>query len=185
MTFPLKTRLITADEYQRMAEVGILTREDKVELINGQIVEMSPIGSKHASFVKRITALFYRFLADQVTISVQDPVIADRYSEPEPDVAILHPSEDDYENHFPTAKDVFLIIEVADSSLNYDREIKLPIYAKAGIGEYWIVNVEARNIEAYHTPVGDHYKFMEVIEVNDNLLFRAFDLSIPAASILG
>jgi Uma2 family endonuclease len=184
MTFPLKTRLLTTEEYQQMAEMGILTQEDKVELIEGQIVEMSPIGSQHATYVNKITALFIRLLPEEFITSIQNPIVINLHSEPEPDIAILKPDKNLYIDQLPTAKDVLLIIEVADTSIDYDREVKLPLYAKANIPEYWIINLQEKQIEVYHTPVEKQYRFRELIKAEDELQFLALNLNIPARSIL-
>ncbi|MCB0572747.1 MAG: Uma2 family endonuclease [Phaeodactylibacter sp.] len=161
MAIQLSQRLINVKEYQKMAEVGILADDDRIELLEGKLIELSPVGRKHAAMVKRLTALLYDILAGELIISVQGPIRLGEYSEPEPDLALLELSSNYYEDHLPEAKNVLLIIEVADSSLEKDRAVKLPIYAGAGIPEYWVVSLEARSVEVYRSPRGDGYDFQE------------------------
>jgi Uma2 family endonuclease len=183
MTIQLKQRLITVEVYHKMIEAGILGPDDRVELIEGKIIEMAPVGSKHAAYVKKINTLLGDLLGAKVIIGVQDPIAIQNYSEPEPDVSVLRPREDYYATRHPQPEDVFLVIEVADTSLDFDQEVKLSMYARAGISEYWIVNIQEQEIEAYHTPIGDNYKYREIIKPADHVLFHAFELSIPADDI--
>ncbi len=184
MTLNLQRRLLTVDEYQKMGEVGILTPDDRVELINGEIIKMSPFKSKHTSVVKKITALLYRLVADQMIISVQDPIRLNQHSEPEPDIALLKLSKDFYAKRHPGPKDVYLIIEVSDSTLEKDRTVKLELYAKAGIKEYWIVNLIENQIEVYKSPKADKYKLRELIGKNDNIIFPKTEVTVKADEIL-
>lgn len=161
-----------------MIEAGILTEKDRVELINGEILEMSPIGNEHSACVKRLNALFNKLLGEKVIVSVQDPVQMGDLSEPEPDIAILKPVEDFYAARRPTPADTLLIIEVADTSLDYDREIKLPLYAESGVPEYWLVNLGNREIEAHRSPAGDIYKIREIARSGDLLTFHGLGLSV-------
>lgn len=179
----LTPRTISCNEYQKMIEVGILTSEDKVELLNGQIITMSPVGKRHAAYVKRITALFYQLLAPDFVIGVQDPIQLNDISEPEPDITILKPSATFYEDHLPTPNDVLLIVEVAESSLEKDREVKMSMYASAGIPEYWIVNIEDQVLETFHTPLDDIYKVREIIRPNDQVRIRNLNILVPATEI--
>jgi Uma2 family endonuclease len=149
---PARHRL-DVDAYYKMAEAGILTREDRVELIDGEIIDMNPIGSPHAALVKRLNRLFARAAAEgMVLVSVQDPLRLDAYNEPEPDLMLLRPRADDYQANHPGAADVLLLIEVSDSSLAYDRGRKLALYAKFGVPEVWIVDLAGAAIEIYRQP---------------------------------
>jgi len=139
-------------EYYRMAETGVLKPDARVELINGEIIDMSPIGPFHGGLVKRLSRLFNLMAKGRWMVSTQDPVRLDDHSEPEPDVMLLQPVADDYTSRHPQPKDVFLLIEVADSTLEYDREEKLPAYGRAGIAEVWIVNLQDATIEVYREP---------------------------------
>lgn len=157
MEVPVVKRHFTVKEYHQMAASDILTENDRVELINGEIITMSPIGSRHASCVKRINALLNSKLQQIAIISVQDPLHIGEYSEPEPDIAVLKPRADFYAQQHPTPQDTLLIIEVSETTLPYDREVKLPLYAEAGIVEVWIVNLAQACVEAYTHPSGDKY----------------------------
>jgi Uma2 family endonuclease len=150
-------RLFTVEEYHRMGEAGILGEDDRVELIYGEIVQMTAIGSRHAACVKRLLAAFSRHFADRAIVQVQDPVQASDLSEPEPDVVLLRPRDDFYASGHPRPGDVLLMVEVADSSLDYDRTIKAPLYAATGVAELWIVNLNAGQIEAYRGAGPDGY----------------------------
>src|SRR5437870_5978990 len=137
MAVEIAKRCFNVAEYYRMAEAGILTEEDHVELIDGEIVAMSPVGSRHAACVKRLNRILGRRVGDLVVVGVQDPIGLDDYSEPEPDISLLRPRADFYSEAHPIPSDVLMIIEVADSSDLYDREVKVPLYARAGIPETW------------------------------------------------
>lgn len=150
-------RLFTVEEYFRMAEAGILHEDDRVELIEGEIVEMSPIGSRHAACVNRLNTLINRQVMGRAIVSVQNPVLLPDYSGPQPDVAVLQPREDFYAEAHPVPGDVLLLIEVSETTLRYDREVKLPLYALAGIPEVWIVDLQNEEILTYSRPEGDAY----------------------------
>ena len=140
--------------YEQMIASGILTENDPVELIRGEIVQKMPIGDEHFACVIGLNRLFQRRLGDAATVSVQNPIrLAD--SEPEPDVTLLAPRDDDYASGKPRPSDIFLVVEVADTTLDYDREVKLRLYAENGIGEYWIVNLADRSLEVYRQPRPD------------------------------
>ena len=158
MSVQLEHRIFNVDEYQRMLEAGILSEDDHVELIDGEIIKMSPIGSRHVACVNRLNATLNRKIGEQVIISIQNPVRLDNYSEPEPDIALLKPREDFYAQSLPTPADVLLIIEVADASVNLDRRVKLPLYARAGIPEVWLVNLPEDRVESHSEPVNGAYQ---------------------------
>lgn len=147
----LTKQRITVAEYDEMIERGILTEQDRVELIHGEIVDKMPIGDLHAACVNRLNSLFSARSAGRYLVSIQNPVRL-KDSDPEPDVALLKPRDDFYGTSRPAPADVLLLIEVADSSLDYDRDIKGPLYAEAGITEYWIVNVIDRTVEVHRSP---------------------------------
>jgi Uma2 family endonuclease len=151
MALTLVRHRFSVDEYERMIEHGILTENDRVELIRGEIIEKMAIGDPHAASVKRLNRLLGATLAGRTLISIQDPIrLID--SEPEPDVALLLPQADFYLSGKPRPADILLLIEVSDSSLEYDRQVKLPMYAEAGISEFWIVNFEDDCLEVYRQP---------------------------------
>jgi len=157
----MSTRLLkgpfTVDDYHRLAEIGILSEDDRVELLDGQVVEMSPIGPRHGGCVKNLVRLLYRRLGEAVILGVQDPVALGRHSEPQPDIAVLKPRSDAYRSAHPRPADTLLVIEVADTSLESDREVKLPLYAGAGIPEVWLVDLEHEVIVVYRQPSAEGY----------------------------
>lgn len=187
MAFELAHRLFTVDDYYRMAEAGILHEDDRVELIEGEIIEMPPTGSFHASVVDEIIQLFAaRLTPDQARIRVQSPVRLSDLSEPQPDVTLLRPRPDRYRQAHPRADDVLLLIEVADSSAPYNRQVKLPLYAKEGIAEVWIVDLSAESVEVYRRPDGERYLDSSVFPRGESVSPAAFpELKLPVDSILG
>ena len=152
-----KPHRFTVTEYHRMAEVGILDEDSRVELIRGQIVDMAPVGAPHLGMVNRLTRLLVTQLAGRAVVSVQNPVRLDGGSEPEPDLAVLKPRADDYETATPRPSDVLLLIEVSDATLRDDRNIKIPLYAESGIAECWLVDIAGRSVETYCQPQGGRY----------------------------
>src|SRR5207244_9482086 len=150
--FHARAHRITRADYERMAELGFF-RGVKVELIHGIAVRKTPIGPPHAEVVDRLGAIFVRGLGDRARVRIQQPYLADDESEPEPDVAIV--ADRSYADAHPSA--AFLIVEVAESSLKYDRETKAPLYAASGVAEYWIVDVAGRAIEVHGSPAGGRY----------------------------
>lgn len=163
MATQLGTRRFTVDEYHRMAEAGILGEDDRVELLDGRIVEMSPIGSRHAGCVNRLAGLLYRRLGHPVVVAVQNPVILDSWWEPQPDVAVLRPRPDAYGAAHPRPDDVLLLVEVGDSTVAHDREEKIPAYATAGVAEVWLVDLEADLIEVYRSPTPAGYQHVVTV----------------------
>jgi Uma2 family endonuclease len=146
------------DDYYRMAAAGILGPKDRVELIEGEIVDMAPIGSAHSGKLYRLTGLVGRLATDgRVIASVQCPLRLDRRNEPQPDLMLLRPRPDFYESSHPTAADVLLLVEVADSSLAYDRGPKLALYARHGVPEVWIVDLVGRAVEVCRQPSREGY----------------------------
>ncbi len=154
----IKRRQITVDEYYRMGEVGLIAPDERVELIEGEIIDMAPIGSDHAGLVNRLTRLLAKAVMDKAILSVQNPVRLNNRSEPEPDFAILKFRADDYRKQHPTPADTLLIIEVSNISERFDREIKLPLYSNHGIPEIWIISIEHKTLSIYHSPSGDRYQ---------------------------
>jgi hypothetical protein len=144
----VRRRRFTIEEYHRMGEAGILARRERVELIEGEIVEMTPIGRDHASVVDRLNMLFVSRFGDRAIVRIQGPMILRVLeSEPEPDLILMRPKPDFYRSGHPEPADIFLVIEVMGSSAGYDRQIKLPLYARAGIPEVWLIDVNANTTE--------------------------------------
>ncbi|MDW3651306.1 MAG: Uma2 family endonuclease [Bacteroidia bacterium] len=184
MAVELKKRKISREAYHVMIDAGIFGPEDKIELLNGEIIDMSPIASPHMSAVNRLTHLFSLALSGSAIVSVQNPLNLGEFSEPEPDLAIFKFQEDFYENAIPTANDVLLLIEVADTTLKKDREIKLPLYAAAGIPFLWIVDLENRQIEEYSHPVNGIYQNRLICRKGDVLILEELDIEIMFDDIL-
>jgi Uma2 family endonuclease len=159
----------TVDDYHRLAQIGILGADERVELLDGQIVEMSPIGPRHAGCVKNLARLLYRKLGDAVLLGVQDPVVLGARSEPQPDIAVLKPRADTYSSAHPRPEDILLVIEVADTSLESDREVKLPLYAGAGIPEAWLVDLEHDVLEVHRQPGPEGYREVRTLARGDTL----------------
>jgi Uma2 family endonuclease len=185
MTVEVSKRTFNVAEYNQMVKAGILTENDQVELINGEIIAMSPVGSRHASCVKRLNILLGKQLKENFILSVQDPIQLDDYSEPEPDLAVLKPRPDFYAEAHPRPDDVLMIIEVSDTTLDYDQEIKIPLYAKAGIPEVWIINLQENTVEIYTTPQTGLYRKVEFFKSDDRLVSSVFsELKVAANQVL-
>jgi Uma2 family endonuclease len=160
-------RRFTREEYHRMGEVGILRPTDRVELIRGEIVEMSPIGRRHAAFVDNLTQLLVTRLAGRAIVSVQNPVVLADDSEPQPDLKILRRRPISYKHRTADAEDTLLLIEVAETSLAYDRSTKLRLYAETGIPEYWVVDCVSESVEVHRTRQADGYRDVSRVTAAD------------------
>ncbi|MGH7388917.1 MAG: Uma2 family endonuclease [Candidatus Rokuibacteriota bacterium] len=177
-------RRFTRAEYYRMAEVGILGEDDRVELIGGEIVEMSPIGRRHRAFVGNLTQLLAVPLAGRAIVWVQNPIVLTDDTEPQPDLAVLRHRLVPYKDREAWAEDTLLLIEVADSSLAYDRSTKLRLYAEAGIPEYWVVDCTAEAVEVYRTPGPEGYRDVTRVVGTATLTLQAFpDVELTTAEI--
>ncbi len=184
-SFQLERKRFTVTEFQRMVETGIIEEGSPYELLNGEIVHMASIGTKHASKVDRINSFLNRNIRDAITVRVQNPIELGAFSQPEPDIAILHWQDDFYESGHPTAQDIYLLIEVSDTTLNYDRTHKLPIYAESGIAEYWIVNLLDNQIEVYRNPSGQVYQSIETFTKGQTLTIELLpEVTIAVTDIL-
>jgi len=157
MAMALAVRRFTVDEYHRMGEAGIFHEDDRVELLDGQIVEMTPIGPGHAGCVDTCNRLLSSLVGGGAIIRVQSPIRLGDTSEPQPDLTLLTVRADMYRRAHPTPRDVLLVIEVADTSLEYDRDVKLRAYARSGIREAWLVNLPADGIEIHRQPGPNGY----------------------------
>lgn len=157
MAIQLQRKLFTIEEYERMIATGVLAEDDRLELIRGEIVEMTPIGLEHIVCVLRLDHLFGGLVAKSAHTSVQNPIRLPNGSRPQPDVTILKWRDDFYAGKHPDAEDVLLLIEVADSTLETDRGVKVPLYAEAGIPETWIINLPERVVEVYSGPSAGAY----------------------------
>jgi len=177
-------RRFTRAEFQRMAEVGILGEDDRVELIKGEILETSPPGRRHKAFVGNLTQLLIGRLTGRALVWVQNPIVLSGDTAPQPDLAVLRSRAVPYKEREADAEDVFLLIEVADSSLAYDRSTKMRLYAEAGIPEYWVVDCDAETVEVYRNPGPQGYRDVNRIAGSTTLALPAFpDVSLTTAEI--
>lgn len=168
-----------------MAETGVLRPDARVELLNGEIIDMSPIGPFHGGVVARLTRMFTHAARGRFHVSPQNPLRLDDHSEPEPDVILAKPRSDDYTRRHPAPDDVFLLIEVADSSLDQDRDQKLPAYGRAGIPEVWIVNLNELTVEVYREPHFEGYTSRTVLRAGEQASPAAFsDVSVDVGELL-
>ena len=172
--------------YHRMGEAGIVGPELRIELIDGEIIEMAAIGGPHINTVIRLTTLFVEAAAGRARVSVQNSVRLDNFSEPEPDFALLRPLATEHRNDdVPIASDVLLLVEVAESSLRFDKEVKVPLYARHGIAEVWIVDLAARAVEIYSAPKQGRYTQIRIASAGETIGILAFpDICIAVADIL-
>ena len=174
----------TVHDYHRMGEAGILHEDDRVELIEGEIVEMAAIGTRHFTCVNRLNRMLVMGVGEAAVVSVQNPVRLNEHTEPQPDITVIRPR--DYTESLPIPEDVLLLVEVSDTTLAYDRNVKLPLYARAGIGEVWIVNLPTRTIEQYTDPSGDGYRRVDHERGGQKLKPAALpDLTPTVDEILG
>ena len=187
MAVKLVPHRFTVHDYHRMAEAGIFAEDDRVELLEGEVIEMPPIGPGHAGGVKRLMNSFLPLQAERkVIISVQDPIRLGERSEPQPDLALLKPRPDFYAREHPGPEDVFLMVEVMDSSASYDREVKVPLYARFGIQETWLVDVEQEVIELYRVPGPQGYQQVRTLRRGEQLAPQAFpELILTVDELLG
>ena len=178
MQVEVTKKLFTVDEYYQIAEAGILGPEDRVELIDGEIIQMSPIEERHAGNVNRLNHLFVTSFGGRAVVSVQNPIQLNNYTEPEPDILLLKPRADYYASKKVCAQDAFLIVEVADTTLRYDRDIKVPRYAAAGVPEVWIENLSKDELLVYRNPAGQVYEVCLTLLAGDTVAPLAFPDSV-------
>ena len=143
---------LSVDDYERMAEVGVLAHGARVELIEGEVIEKAPIGTRHCAAVTRLDQLLQKALQDSALVAVQGPLRLNSYNAPEPDLAVLKPRQDFYEGTLPTGADTLLVIEVSDTTLAYDVRLKAPLYARFGVPEYWVVDLPGGLLRIFRTP---------------------------------
>jgi Uma2 family endonuclease len=153
----LKHHRLTVEQYHRMAETGVLEPDARVELIEGELLDMAPIGTRHWATVNRLNRLLVQAAGERAIVSIQSSIRLDRYTEPEPDVAVLRPRDDFYAGALPSGHDALLVVEVADSSLGYDMHTKARLYANHGVAAYWVVDLTAAQLHLFAAPQGDAY----------------------------
>jgi Uma2 family endonuclease len=169
MPAEMHRKLFTIDDCYRMAEAGILRPDERVELIRGELIQMSPIGTRHQAAVVAATRFLVRLVGDKALVSPQGTVQLDRLSAPQPDFALLRPRDDCYAHEHPAAPDILLIIEVADTSLEFDTEVKLALYAIVGVREYWVADLRNDRVICYSDPSGDSYRTVREFHRADTL----------------
>ena len=162
-------REFSVDEFHRMAEAGVFGEGDRLELLDGEIVCMTPIGSRHAGCVNRLTSLLTAAVGTDAVVSVQNPVVCGDRTELQPDLAILKPRADFYSRTHPRPPDVYAVIEVADSSIGYDQGVKMAAYATAGIEALLIIDLGAKKVAVYRTPAGGTFRQHDVLRADDRL----------------
>ncbi len=177
-------RLFTVEDYYAMARAGILGEDDRVELIEGEIVVMSPAGSPHAGCINVLNRTLVQAAGERAVVSIQQPLRLSDLSEPEPDVAVLRWRDDCYRERHPGPADALLVIEVSRSSLHFDRGVKLPLYARHSVPEVWIVDLEANRVEVYRLPEPDGYAESSTRSGSDRLSLPDLDLEIEAGEIV-
>ena len=187
MSLPLPNKhLTTVEEYHWMGRVGIIGPDKQVELLEGEIYDMPPIDPQHASKVKGLNYYFIRALGDAYVIGVQDPIRLADDSEPQPDISVLRWRADRYAHAHPAPEDVLLVVEVADSTLRTDRNYKIPLYARAGIPEAWLVNIPGRRVEQHAEPVNGVYQIVRVWQRGETVQAHTLpELSLPVNDIIG
>jgi Uma2 family endonuclease len=173
----------TVKEYHKLGEVGIFNPEERLELIEGNIIKISAKGTVHASATRRTATLLHNLVGNQAAVYNKSPIALDDNSEPEPDIAVVKIDPFDYASHHPTPSEVYLIIEVADSSLTFDREIKAKAYARSGIADYWVLNVGDRQLHVFREPAVDGYQSEVILAETASISpieFPAFNIAIQA-----
>ena len=185
MTTQTRRWLFTVDDYYAMAEAGILSPDERVELLDGEIIAMAPIGSRHASCVNRLNRLLTAQVGLRAVVGVQNPVRLSSGSEPQPDVTLLKPRDDFYSSAHPGPGDVLLLIEVSDTTADVDRGCKLPLYARSGVQEVWIVNLSEGCVEVYAEPAGAGYAASRTVGLDGEVSPAAFaDISLPVGQMM-
>lgn len=165
----VRPKRFRVDEFRKMTEAGILPEESGWEIIDGYLIDKMTIGSKHLSVVNRLNRILINLVGEQAIVSIQNPVHLDDYNEPEPDISILKPRQDDYAESLPIASDALMLIEVSDSNIRYDRDIKVKLYAEAGIVEIWLVNLIEDTIERYSSPLNGRFGSVETFKKGESI----------------
>lgn len=186
MSQQLAKHWITVDEYERMGEAGIFPPDARLELLEGEIYEMSPIGSQHAACVDALALILTEMASRKFIVRTQSPIRLDDFSEPQPDIALLGWRDDFYRHAHPTPADILLVIEVADTTLESDRRYKLPLYAKAGIAEAWLVNLPEESIELYAEPADGAYQVTKEFKRGEEAQAHTIaGLRVGVAAVIG
>lgn len=186
MAVDARKRLFTVDEFHRMGEAGILDDDARLELWGGEIYEMPPVGPEHQGDADVLNMRLIRSLGDRALVRVQGPVVLDDYFQPLPDVAVLRPRDDFYRTAHPRPHEIFLLVEIADTSLPRDRGVKLPRYAASGIPETWLLDIPGHRLEVRRDPSEDGYRTTTIRTPGDSVSPEAFpDIALAVAELLG
>ncbi len=181
----VKQRLITVAEYDKMIEHGILNKYNRVELLNGVLIEKMSKDPKHAALNDSIGNWFRERLSDRAYIRLQNPIVLNDFSEPEPDVVLAKPPRETYFERHPNAQDIFLILEISDTTVSYDRNAKAEAYSKAGIAQYLLLNLQNQTIEDYREPSTDGYQSKQTYKAEQNFRLLAFpEIEINVGELL-
>lgn len=183
-TSVIRKRLISHVEYHQMGDIGLLKPDEKVELINGEIYTMSPIGSRHRSIVLQLTTTFVPAFLGEFLISVQNSINLDQWNEPEPDVTILKNRADRYSGILLSPSDILTVIEVSGTSYDFDLRVKLPLYASAGIAFFWIVNINEDRIEVYSDPQASRYANQTIFYPGDTISLLSIEFEVSDLLVL-
>ena len=182
---PVRRHRLTVQDYHRLGEAGVLRRDDRVELLEGQLVDMSPIGPRHAFVIDLLAKILIPAVGDRGWVRVQQPVVLDGGSEPQPDLVVASPSPRGYRDAHPRPDDVLLVIEVADTSFEFDSTVKRALYARAEVREFWIVDLTANRVLVHRAPGAGVYGLIEAVGTSGTVQAGALpDITISAATIL-
>jgi len=182
----LLKRRFTVEEYERMGQAGILSEDDRVELIDGEIIEMPPIGSPHSAVTSRLAALLARAVQHRAIFRIQDPIRLGVYSQPQPDVVLVKPRDDYYASAHPGPEDVLLVAEVSDTTVDYDREVKIPLYARAGVRGVWIIDLATKEVEVFRRPYSGKYQTVSKARRGEVLSVETLpSVTLPVDQVLG
>jgi Uma2 family endonuclease len=179
----VRIRPISVDEFHAMGEAGVFAPEERIELIEGELAEMAPIGTRHAACVNKLNDLLVHAVAGRAVVSIQNPVVLSELSEPQPDLAVLRFRDDYYAGAHPRPEDILLVVEVADSSVNYDRNVKIPLYARCAVPEAWLVDLGEDRLEAYRDPADGEYRRVEYYRRGAAIPMQLPDVEIPVRSL--
>ncbi len=186
MALKLLKRRFTVEEYERMGQAGILSEDDRVELIDGEIIELPPISPRHAAIVSRLNHFLHPEVKPRALVSIRNPLNADPYSEPQPDLMLVKRRDDYYASAHPRGPDVLLLVEVADTTLEYDRVVKIPLYARAGIAEVWIIALPTDEIEVFRRPSAEGFRSVSKVRRGEVLSVEALPgVTLAVDQILG
>lgn len=174
MSIQVLKRRFTVEEYQKMGEVGVFKVDENNELVAGEIIKMSPIGRRHAACVRRLDYLLNRQLGDRVIIDTQNPIQLNNLSQPQPDLVLLQPRPDFYEERHPQPSDILLLIEVADTTIDFDQQVKIPLYCQSEIQEVWLIDLNQNIVRVYRTPTTNGYQSIQFFTVEQTLTLGAF-----------